>query len=396
MRIAMIGQKGLPTKYGGIERHVEELSAQLVNLGCEVLAYTRPSYTDPKLKSWRGIELISLPSIHTKHLDAISHTFLALCHAMWVAKDIDIIHLHGVGPAILSWMPRLFSPAKKVVVTFHSPDRLHGKWGLFAKWCLTFGEWAAVNWPHETVVVSRALQNYALHQHQAKTLYLPNGVRLEGVVGESTFSPAELAATFNLNSRGYFLVVSRLVSHKRIEDVIQAWKQIQTKLPLVIVGDSVQTDDYVQFLKALSAYENKIHFLGFQQGVALQSLIAHAKCFISASSNEGLPISVLEAMAIGVPVILSDIPEHQEIVHGGNGLLFSAGNSTALAELMKTVLQPENQAWLQAMALKAMKRIQTEYSWPDIARGIHRVYRHVLTLDGQGKMWPGLKFAARQ
>ena len=125
MKIAMIGQKGIPVRYGGIERHVQELSLKLNKLGHSVFVYTRPYYTNKNLKEFKGVNLISLPSIHTKHLDAISHTFLATLDAL--RKDYDIIHYHGVGPSLLSWIPRIFKPRVKVVVTFHCIDRRHKK-----------------------------------------------------------------------------------------------------------------------------------------------------------------------------------------------------------------------------------------------------------------------------
>ena len=132
MKIAMIGQKGIPSIYGGIEKHVEELSVLLVQKGHEVNVYTRLNYTPADKKEFNGVNLISLPSIHTKHLDTITHTFLATLHVLF--KKVDIIHYHGVGPSTLAWIPRLLKPRAKVIVTFHSIDRFHKKWGLFARY----------------------------------------------------------------------------------------------------------------------------------------------------------------------------------------------------------------------------------------------------------------------
>ncbi len=151
MKIAFIGQKGIPTKFGGVERYVEGVSQNLVKQGHEVFVYTRPYYTSSSKKSWQRVKLINLPSIHTKHLDAISHVFLATMHAL--TQDYDIIHYQGVGPSLLSFIPRIFKPKTEVVVTFHSLDRNHAKWYWLAKVILIIGEWTACKFPHRTVTV---------------------------------------------------------------------------------------------------------------------------------------------------------------------------------------------------------------------------------------------------
>jgi len=158
MKIAMIGQKGIPAKYGGIEQHVQELSLRLVQAGQKVTVYSRKWYTEEGNHDFHGINVEITPNIHTNHLDAISHTFASTLDA--IIQKYDIIHYHGVGPALLSWIPRVFAPNIKVVTTFHCIDRQHQKWGFFAKLMLRIGERAACKFAHETITVSRSLPNY--------------------------------------------------------------------------------------------------------------------------------------------------------------------------------------------------------------------------------------------
>ena len=138
MRIAMIGQKGLPAKFGGVERHVHELSVRLVKIGHKVTVYSRKWYTGGKDKKFAGVEIQHLPSIRTKHLDAITHSFLATLNA--IKNKSDVIHYHGIGPSLVSWIPRLFAPRIKVITTFNSIDRKHEKWGLGARLILKLSE----------------------------------------------------------------------------------------------------------------------------------------------------------------------------------------------------------------------------------------------------------------
>src|SRR5512135_1685347 len=158
MRIAIIGSKGIPARAGGIERHVEELATRLAKRSFDVTVYTRPWYTGTQKLSHQGVRLVPLASLKTKHFDAITHTFVSTLHAM--KENVDVYHFHGVGPALLAWLPRVFRPKAKVIVTFHCLDRRVRKWGRFARFMLKFGEWAATHYAHKTIVVSKTLAHY--------------------------------------------------------------------------------------------------------------------------------------------------------------------------------------------------------------------------------------------
>ncbi len=118
MKIAFIGQKGIPAIMGGVEKHVEELAVRLAALGHEVFVYVRHNYTYKNLQEFKGVKLIHLPSISTKHLDAISHTFLATLHALFCSYDI--VHYQAIGPSFLSWIIKLFK--RKTLLLFHKKN----------------------------------------------------------------------------------------------------------------------------------------------------------------------------------------------------------------------------------------------------------------------------------
>ena len=138
--------------------HVEELATRLVKFGHQVTVYTRPHYSNPKKNFYKGVNLISIKSIATKHLDAISHTLFCTIDA--ITKDFDIIHYHAVGPSLLSFLPRILKPKVKIVATFHCIDRKHKKWNHFAQLVLKIGEWTAAHFPHLTICVSKSLKRY--------------------------------------------------------------------------------------------------------------------------------------------------------------------------------------------------------------------------------------------
>ena len=169
----MLGLKGIPATFGGVERHVEELSARLAGRGHEVTVYCRRNYT-PRGSLHRGVRLRILPSISTKHLDAVSHS--ALAAADIAARPFDVVHFHSAGPALLSFVPRIASRRPcAVVATVHAMDWRRRKWGPLARWWLRRGAWAAVTFPHRTIVVSRQLEEYFAARGK-RVVHIPNGV----------------------------------------------------------------------------------------------------------------------------------------------------------------------------------------------------------------------------
>ena len=366
MKVAFIGQKGIPATFGGgVERYVEAVASNLVKLNHEVFVYTRPYYTPAKRKKYEGVNLISLPSIRTKNFDAISTVFLASIHTLF--QDYDIIHYQGVGPSLLSFIPRIFKPSAKVVVTFHSLDRLHAKWSKLAKLILTISEWTACKFPHQTIAVSKGLQVYCLKKYNTPTTFIPNGIYLD-----SKSDDKKVLSEFGLKKNKYFIAMSRLVAHKRIEDVINAFMKINNPdFKLVIIGGSSYTDDYQTFLQQLAADDQRIVFTGFLSGERLFTIMKNSLALASASEDEGMPITILEVMSLGVPVILSDIRGHRELVD--NLIYFDLYDVKKLQKEMQYVLK--NTKKVKAAAKLQQKMIINDYNWDDIAKSIAEVYR---------------------
>ncbi|MFH0814879.1 MAG: glycosyltransferase family 4 protein [Candidatus Falkowbacteria bacterium] len=374
MRIAFIGQKGIPAKSGGIETHVDFLSRGLAKLGHEIFVYTRSWYTDKKMTEYQGVKLISLTTLKTKHLDAIAHSFFASFHAIF--QKFDVIHYHGVGPALCAWIPRLFKPSVKVVVTFHCIDRKHQKWGIIARMALRLGEWFSCAFSHKTITVSKTLRNYCEEVYDAETIYIPNGVEVQSPVSHNIISEK-----LGLEKGSYILFLSRLVRHKGAHLLIDAYKTLRQAqgdnlmFKLVIAGGSAFTDDYVKEIKTLADGNPNIIFTDVQAGTDLwRELYSNAYCFVLPSMSEGLPIVVLEAMSFRAPVLASDIPENKEII-GDNkfGLLFKNKSLADLQDKLNYLLS--HQAEAQARASAGLELVKENYNWPKIIAQVDLVYQ---------------------
>ena len=376
MKIAMIGQKGIPAHSGGIERHVEELSAELVEQNHEVLAFCRDWYVWP-LRNHRGVRAVKAPSIKTKHLDAISHTFFSILKA--AKMDVDVFHIHGVGPALLTWLPKLLNPSARVIVTFHCIDRFHQKWNPIARFMLHLGEWFACRFADATITVSQTLNEYCLEKYDTKTVYIPNGVRLP-----EPESKTELLDRFELEPNNYLMMCARLVKHKGAHTLIDAWKRLKNEQPkligdtkLAIVGGSAFTDGYVKELEEASADAPSVVMTGQQSGGVLHTLFSHAYAIVHPSESEGLPIAVLEAMSYGKCVLSSDIPENMELTEL-HGRTFPVDDVGALKDGMAKLLkEPEA---VKRTGERARTFVKRRFSWNDIAETTSALYETVCYL----------------
>lgn len=364
MKIVFIGQKGIPAITGGVESHVEELAVRLVKSGHEVSAYTRPNYTNPKLKKYKGVNLISLKSIASKHLDAITHTFRACLDVR--KREVDVIHFHSIGPSSLIWLVRMLKPKTPVVATFHTQCYKHQKWGLLAKMYLKFGERVICKSPDKTIVISKNLKKYAFEKYACDAVYAPNGVSIP----ENRIA-RDIKKQWGLTEGSYIVAVQRLIRHKGVHYLIEAYNKLRTNKKLVIVGAGTFTDDYVAELKAMAKDNPNIIFTGNQTGRTLNELYSNAYMFVQPSESEGLSIALLEAMAYGKACLVSDIPENREAV-GSIGRTFVNKNPMDLALNLLYLLKQEK--LVKKMGQLGRTRVAKNYDWDGITKKVIKIY----------------------
>lgn len=368
MKIAFIGQKGIPAVGGGVERYVEDLSVRIASYGHEVTVYTRPNYTSKYLLDYQGVSLLSLPTIPSKHLDAISHSFLATIHAAF--KKVDVIHYQSIGPALTAWLPKIINPKVKIVSTLQSRDYQHQKWGTLARFMLRLGEKFMCRFSDEVLVITESMKDYVEQSYGLSPKVIPNGANLYEVIGRD-----DLLKDWGLKKDNYLVAISRLIRHKGLGYLIEAFKQIKTDKRLVIVGEGSFTDDYVAELKELAKDDQRIIFTGNQTGETLAQLYENACLFIQPSESEGLSLALLEAMARRKAVLVSDIPENAEVVAEA-GFSFKNRDVNDLVTKLNNILANEEE--LQTKGLLARERVANYYNWEDIAAKINGVYKEVL------------------
>lgn len=371
LRIAFIGGRGVLSKYSGIETYYEEVGKRLGERGHQVTAYCRTYFT-PAQQSYEGIRLVRLPTIRTKHLDTLIHTTLSTLHAL--TQPYDIIHYHTLGPSLLSFLPRWFG--KKTVVTVQGLDWQRKKWGSFASAMLRIGEHSAVRFPNTTMVVSRTLQTYFRERYGAMCTFIPNGTRVR------VPAPLQHLQGWGLEPDNYILFLGRFSPEKNCHLLIQAYQQLNTEAKLVLAGGSSYSDPYVAELCKLES--DRIRLLNWVSGDALDELLTQAMIFVLPSDLEGLSLALLDAMAAGVCVVASDIPENHEVVDGA-GFTFRSRDAADLARILQLLIAHPNLRKQAAQA--ALERVRQLYLWPEIVEQIESEYFRVLGLPESVAEW---------
>lgn len=373
MRIAMVGSRGIPASYSGIEASLEEVCPRLVRRGHEVTVYCASGIASGRTL-YAGVKLRKLPAIYTKHLETATRSlFSALCESV---RKTDIVHFHALGPSLLSPIPRLVG--KVTVATIHGLDWKHAKWGAAARGVLKLGEWGAVRFPDAAIVVSSSLKEYLRQRHGKEVTYIPNGVTVRPL------RKRELLASLGLANAPYILFVSRLIPGKGLECLLRAFNSMKTDRKLVLAGDATYDRHYVQNLKRLAAGNPNVIFPGFVTGRLLEELFSNAEFFVFPSRTEGLSISLLEAMSYGRCVLASDIAANQEVV-SDKGFCFQAENTEDLRRSMLRLIA--NPQLTEAVGRKAREHVSKYYNWDSIVDKIEQVYIDVLKRRGKATRW---------
>ncbi|WP_036608556.1 glycosyltransferase family 4 protein [Oribacterium sp. P6A1] len=312
MKIAMIGHKRIPSREGGIEIVVEELSTRLVQMGYSVTVYNRSGgyvydknadKEKQKLKEYKGIRIIRVPTPERKSLNAVVYSFIATMFALF--GNYDVIHYHAEGPCAFLPIPHFFGI--RTIATIHGLDWQRSKWGGFAKRFLKFGERCAARYADEVIVLSANLRQYFKDTYNRDTMYIPNGIS-----NTELCEPDIISGKFGLEKNKYILYLGRLVPEKGILYLLEAYKRLDTDIKLVIAGGGSHSDEYIQAIKDYAKNDERVIMTGFVQGNMLSELYSNCYLYVLPSDVEGMPIGLLEALSYGCRCLVSNIPENKE------------------------------------------------------------------------------------
>jgi glycosyltransferase involved in cell wall biosynthesis len=364
-RIAVLGVKGLPFT-GGLEIIMEEIGQRFVRYGYAVDVFVRKHYMtgNPDLKTYKGIDLCYSWGIHSKHLDAISHSLTAILKAL--SRSVDIFYINAIGISLLAFIPKLFG--KKVIVQVHGLDFRREKWGEVAKAFLRFSCLTTVWFADRIICVSAQDKNYFDRRFGVNCIFIPNGV-----ARNKKLIPDLIRQKWGLNQGSFILFMARLVKEKGCHLLLDAYQQIDTDKILVVAGDNSHREAYSEDLKKLAS--NRIRFVGFVDGMEKDELLSNAFCYVLPSTLEAMPMSLLEAMSFGNCILASDLADLKSVL-GDAGLFFKAGDATDLKDKLLFVLSNPDLAIGQGS--KALVRAESDHNWDTIFEKYHKVVKDLL------------------
>ncbi len=369
MRIAMIGHKRYGSREGGVEVVVTELARRMAALGHDVTCYDRggsdvmtggAAATHERVVD--GVRVVPVKTIDKKGLAALSSSCFAAKRAI---KDRpDVVHFHAEGPCVP--LPLVRRAGIRTVATIHGLDWQRAKWGKLASTYIKMGERAAATSSDGLIVLSRPAQDYFRETYGREAVFIPNGVERKDP------RPAnEIKARWGLEEGSYVLYLGRLVPEKRAELLIEAYRALETGKRLVIAGGGSDTSEYEEGLRRQAAGDNRVLFTGFVDGGALAELYSNAYAYVLPSDVEGMPMSLLEAMAYGRCCVTSDIPECADVL-AGRGVTFPRGDAAGLASALERVLG--DPAFARGRGEGASSYVQMAYDWDSVVERTLALY----------------------
>lgn len=363
MKVAYIGIKGLPSK-GGAERVVEALVTRMPRWGISPYVYCDAEYTlkDTRLE---GVQLIRLPTVKGKYLRSASLDLFAALHAVR-SGEYDLIHLHNVEASFVLPLLRL---RYKVMSSSHGGAYWRAKWGPLAKQMIRLMDIPFMKLSNLVTSVSRVDALDLTRRFGRAVLYIPNGVGEEYT--PDLDGAGLILAQHGLKPDGYLLFVAgRIEPTKGAHLAIEAVNAIN-ELPLLVVGDDRHVPEYGARLREMAS--TCIRFQPFVDDPRIVfGLVAQSVCFIFPSSVEAMSMALLEAAALGTPILCSDIPANREILQN-DGCYFESENVQSLTYQLQWLLAHRSQS--RETSRQAQQRIGRDYAWDAIAERYAKLYQ---------------------
>jgi len=317
-----------------------------------------------ELKKTKQFELIFLKSRarHYSFKEQLIMPFVIAC------SGADLIHFPHFNVPFFCFKP--------FVVTIHDLIKHQSRglatttrlplfyWLKYTAYLFVF--WLAVKRAKKIIVPSQAVKKELIKKYKLKSGKIV--IIYEGA--SAAFQPRREA----LVKPPFVVYTGSLYPHKNIERLIKVIRSIEVPLKIVCSRNvfSKRLEKKVRLLKA----ENLVEFLGFIPDKKLVSLYHQASALIQPSLMEGFDLTVVEAMAAGLPVIISDIPVHREIA-GEAAIFFNPCDVNQMTVAIKQVIQsPKLQKSLCQKGLKQVK----QYQWSKTASQTIKVYENCIGL----------------
>ena len=358
MKLAILGTRGVPANYGGFETLAEELGRRLADRGHDVTVYGRRGFVDPSLGNYRGMRLVVLPSIRTKHLETVTNTLLSALHAAFARFDAVLICNAANSPFI----PILRWTGIPVAINVDGLERKRRKWGAAGRAYYRLGERLSAWLPNRLITDARVIQRYYRRFYHQSSTMIAYGGDLEAPTTSETLD------RLGLEPNGYVLYVSRFEPENNPDRVLDAWSRVAGNRRLVMVGGAPYADDLVRRIHELA--DDRVVLPGTVYGDGYRELLFNCRTYIHATEVGGTHPALVEAMGAGRPVLYYDTPENREVAScAGVGFRFSG--PMALEKTLGDLLDDESR--LAILGEQSASRVAERYRWSSVADAYERV-----------------------
>lgn len=361
-RIAVIGVKGLPSRIGGLEVYIDDICTRMVD-DYDITVFCRKKYCDRIVKYYKGVHVVHIPSIYTKHLDAISYGVFATVFAL--IKGYDLFWYHAMGSATTEWLPKLFK--KRVLSTVHGLDWKRERFGKLSSKMVKMGEMSIARCSTGIITLNKGDADYFMKKWNRKCFLINNGVAIPDVHID--------CYDLEYEKDSYFLFASRITPEKDLKTLIKAFMKCKTNKKLIVAGKGYHAGGYEDEAKKMAESNPNIVFLGHVSYERLCKLYVGAYAYVLPSTIEGQSIGLLEAMSFGVPCIVSDIPENLAVI-SDVGYSFKVGDEKSLIDQIN--YSDTHYKEIKENGLKARERVIESYDINITANTTKKVIRKVM------------------
>lgn len=366
MRIAFIGTRGVPARYGGFETAAEEIGARLVAAGHEVVVYCRGG--DPTQTEHRGMRLVHRRAVRHKVAETLSHTALSLVDQLRRPCDVAVVFNAANAPLL----PLLKARRIPAAVHVDGLEWQRAKWGPAGRRYYQAAERSAVRRADALIADARGIQAYYDDVHRAPTWFIPYGAPDTSSLG------SDRLAAVGAQPGGYHLVVARMEPENNVELVLHGYQQSSAALPLLVVGGASYNQTHWDAVQALAGRDPRVRMLGpvWDQAL-LDQLYVNALTYLHGHSVGGTNPSLLRAVGAGAPVIAFDVSFNREVL-GDDGCFFTSPQDvTAAVEDAEA-----SPAEARERGLRAHKSVLERYDWDQVAADYGRLCAALL--EGRG------------
>lgn len=346
-KIAILGARGIPGNYGGFETFAEELAVRLVTRGYEVTVFCEKNTDMPT--SYKGVNLKYVMAPSLGPLKTIIYDVVSMVKAR---KEYDIVYMLGYGASFSCFIPRIYG--NEVWINMDGIEWKRSKWNKLAKLWFMAMERIAITTASKIVADAQSILTHL----EARYKSLPNSsVIAYGAPALREKPHEELLSEWGLAKEKYYILVGRLEPENHILEILEGFKQSNTKMKLIVLGDHKAKNSYVE--KLITIKDERIHLIGTVfDSCKLEALRYYSIAYFHGHSVGGTNPSLLEALGCSNPVIAHDNVFNREVAR--DAAVYFENNES----IPKLINEIENDVGKrERMGEKGLGIISNFYTW---------------------------------